>query len=664
MTLRYTRLTALLATAAAPILFLACGGGGSSTTSPVVPTPPAPTTGMLAMSVSDGAAEDWATIGVKILSISLTPQGGGAAVPVYTAPATVPVTNLVQLDNLSELLGTAAVPAGVYTGATLTVAANPGDVSLVVAANPETGFAGTPGATIAPAQIEIQRTQGTAGSLTVPVNVAFASPITVTAGQTSPLDLEFDLSHPAFIVDHTPADGSAPFWGVSFNGPMVRHNPIHDITRMVLRHLYGTVTTVAADASSITLTKDHAVYPPTSPETAIPTTQSLTILADATNKTLFYDVDAKTQAAISDFSSVASSLAGKYVRVAARYQDNGTLVAVRVWASSSFPKVWISPEGHVLHTSVANPALPVITVANEAGASVDLTVDANTKFFYRTPAKALADATPIATGPAFITSGNLVRGFKVHASVVDPLATPLVAQTVDIEIAKYDGVISKPSTTGFTYTRAFRTATDNYTANLSYISAATPNGKDATGAAILGFKWWNFSFPTLADTGAGAIPDFVSATGGAANFFTDPTKAVDAWGVSGCEWGDPSASTGWAARWTVLEPVTLPLGAVGTAWVPATGGGSFGMVVPKGQNTVKVALSSVSGSAALVYQVDRTGGVVSVSPQDITTTGGMANLVQNLGAVGTKVKVFGIPQANGSVTAYVLFYYTGTVPAQ
>ena len=41
-----------------------------------------------------------------------------------------------------------------------------------------------------------------------------------------------------------------------------------------------------------------------------------------------------------------------------------------------------------------------------------------------------------------------MRGFKVHASVVDPLATPLVAQTIDIETAKYDGKISAPDMTG------------------------------------------------------------------------------------------------------------------------------------------------------------------------------------------------------------------------
>ena len=50
--------------------------------------------------------------------------------------------------------------------------------------------------------------------------------------------------------------------------------------------------------------------------------------------------------------------------------------------------------------------------------------------------------TPIGTGTSFLANHNLVRGFKVHASVVDPLATTLVAQSIDIETAKFDGAIS------------------------------------------------------------------------------------------------------------------------------------------------------------------------------------------------------------------------------
>ena len=87
----------------------------------------------------------------------------------------------------------------------------------------------------------------------------------------------------------------------------------------------------------------------------------------------------------------------------------------------------------------------------------DLTVNANTQFFFRQPqnhyhSRLHAASAPV---PRFSASHDLVRGFKVHASVVDPLATPLVAQSIDIETAVYDGQISAANTTGFTMTRLF-----------------------------------------------------------------------------------------------------------------------------------------------------------------------------------------------------------------
>src|SRR5262249_44280504 len=89
--------------AAMPLVLTGCGaaaslGGGSS-------TPPTPAqNGTVNLMVSDASSEDWATIGVKILSISLTPQGGGTPVTVFTAPTPAPMLNLVQLDQLSEIL--------------------------------------------------------------------------------------------------------------------------------------------------------------------------------------------------------------------------------------------------------------------------------------------------------------------------------------------------------------------------------------------------------------------------------------------------------------------------------------------------------------------------------------------------------------------------------
>ena len=643
-----------LAIAATPFLSIGCGGGSTSSTGSTTQTP-AVQSGNVNMLVSDASTEDWATIGVKILSIALVPQGGGTPVTVYTAPTPAPVINLVELDQLSEILGNLTVADGTYTSANLTISGNPGDVLLTASADPEAGFAGTAGATIPSSQIDIEGTTGSAGSLTVPVSVSFVSPLVVTAGSSNALDLEFDLAHPAFIVGHVPVTTGTTMWAVNFNGP-VRHHPVADITRLVLQHAYGLVTAVSSDNTSITITKEYPTEPPVNPETAVTGSQSIQVLADATNGTIFYDLDAKTTTTIKSFSAEAPTIVGKNVRIAARYQSNGTLVAVRIWSSSTFNNVYVSPEGHVLHV---NTSTDVITVQNEAGVGVPLTVNSSTQFFFRTPWNAVADTTPIGTGTAFLTSHNFVRGFKVHASVVDPLATPLVAQSIDIENARYDGYISGTTTTGFTYTRNFHTASDDYVVNLDFISSGTANGNDSSGNPITGFKYWNFTFPTVLTDGSGVTTSFTSATNGAVNF-GGTAGILNAYGETYAIWNDPAAPNAWAVPEVGLMPVSAPLGTVASGYTVGTG--MFTMTVLGGVNAVGSTLSTTSGSASLVYQVDRTNNVVTISPVDITTTAGQTTVTNNL-TPATLVKVFGVPQASGTIKGYVVFYYTGTKPS-
>jgi hypothetical protein len=643
----------LLTISIASAVLAACGGGGGGGNMNTIP--PSQQNSTVSMLVSDASTEDWSTIGVEILSVALVPQGGGANVTVYSAPTPVPMTNLAQLDSIADILGSASIPAGTYTSALLTVSANPGDITLITSPDPEVGFAGGMSTTINGADIQIQHTQGSSPNLTVPVTVNFASPLVATANTTNAVDIEFDLGHPAFIVGHVPPAGAgATLWAVNFDGP-VRHHPLYDLTRLVLRHMYGDVTAVASDNSSISISREYPTRPVVNPETAVEGNQSLTILADATNGTIFYDVDAKTKTVIKDFSTEAS-VVGKNVRVAARYQENGTLVATRIWASSQFNNVWLSPEGHVLHV---NANTDVVSVADESGQAVDLVVDANTQFFFRQPQSGAADSTPIGTGTAFLTSQDLVRGFKVHASVVDVLATPLVAQSIDIETAKYDGKISMSSMSGFTDTRVFRTASDDYSYVLNYIDGSTPNGTDDSGTAIDGFKFWNFAYPTLLTDGSGVNTDFMNATDGSVNF-GGLVGAVPSYGVTYAIWNDPMTADGWAAAATALMPSNLPLGFV----VTGLSNGTFTMNVLGGATAAPVDVNSTSGSATLVYQVDRTNGIVTVSTIDITTSTGMAALMSGLTA-GAPVKVFGIPQADGSMKAYVLAYFTGdTMPTQ
>jgi hypothetical protein len=644
----------LLLAGAISAVLAACGGGGSGNGgSSSTPTQQSSNMSVL---VSDASSEDWAMIGVKILSIALVPQGGGPNVVVYTAPSPVPVTNLVNLDNLSDVLGNATIVTDApvtFTGAIVTVSANPGDVSLTAAADPEAGFDAAPGASIPTAQIQIQHMQGTAPNLTVPVPITFVSPLQVTPGVASQLDVEFDLSHPAFIVAHTPpALMGTTIWAVNFNGP-VRHHPVRDITRLVLRHMYGDVTAISADNTSISISKELPMEPPADPETAVMTGQTLQVLADATNGTMLYNVDTHTRTTIMSFANL-SSLVGAQVRIAARFQADGTLVATRIYestAANAFANVWLSPEGHVLHV---NASTDVVTIENELGQGIPVTVNASTEFFFRTPQSALADSMPIATGTELLTSDNFVRGFKVHATVVDPFASPLVADSIDIETARYDGTISAPTTSGFMYTRIFHTASDDYTYQMDYILPATPNGDDPlTGAALEGFKWWYFAYPTLLDQ---SISDWVTVTNGDINL-GGTVGTVATHGLSYPIWNDPANANMWSTNASIVAPAALPIGATVTGLSMTN---TFTISVPNGSVPATIDISTAIGSATLVYQVDRTNGIVTVSPIDVTTQTGLSTLSNALANAGTPVKAYGVPQLDASLKAYVLTYFTGT----
>jgi hypothetical protein len=649
----YTRFMLGAACAALMLSSLGCSSGTSSGGSGGGGTTPLQQTGTVNLIVSDSPTEDWATIGVRILSIALVPQGGDSNVTVYTAPSPAPYINLLQLDQLNEILGNVSVPVGTYTGAVITISGNPGDVLLTASADPEAGFAAAAGSTIPSSQIQIMHTTGSAGSLTVPVSLTLAAPLVVSATQSNALDLEFDLSHPAFLVAHVPpSGGGTTMWAVNFN-PICRHKRIFDITRLILRHHYGTVTAVSTDNTSLTFDKDYPVYPPTNPETEITSNQTLSVLADSTNGTLYYDLDAHTQATIMDFSSIASTIVGKYIRVAARYQEDGTLVAVRMYASTSFNTVWISPEGHVLHVDTASNTL---VVDDELGIGVPVSINSSTLFFFRTPSNAQSDATSIGQGTAFLS--NLVRGFKVHVNCIDPLANPMVATSVDIEIARYDGTISGADTTGFTYTRNFHTSSDDYTATLPFIPSSMANGSDPlSGNPITGFKWWNFTYPTIVDSGANAVSDFDNATNGSVNF-GGSVGLMTAAGETYAKWNATTPPGTWNAPSAVLLPTTIPLGAAATSY----SGTGFTVTVLGGTQAIPVTLSTTSGSATLVYQVDWSGGILTISPVDITTTAGQNTLSSNL-VTGTPVKVYGIPQANGTIQCYVLTYFTGFASA-
>ena len=631
----------------------ACGGGGSASTGGT--SPPPTQTGTLQLLISDATSDDWATIGVQLQSVALIPSDGSVNVTIWTASTATPL-NLVQLDNLADIIGSVSVPVNTYSGAVITVAGNPGDVMLTVSSNPESGFPAAAGATIPASQIDIQHTQGTTGNLTVPITLNFANPLTISSTTANVLNVEFDLAHPAFIIAHNPpAANGATVWAVNFNGPVRRHH-VGDLRWLVLRHSYGTVQTVGG--SSFTMLRDFPMVPASNPEGEVTSNTQLTINVDSTNGTILYDVDNGSARTVVN-SDFPSTLAGMFVRVAARYQDDGTLTAVRVWYSSSFARVWLSPEGHVLSVDDAGGTM---TVENEDGVPVQITIGPNTLFYFRAPQSPSADATSIGQGPGFLASGDIVRGFKVHVSCVDPLANPLVADTVDIEMANYSGTISNAGATGLTYTRNFLRASDDYSVNVNFLPyTGSNNNVDPAGDAISGFDWWYFTFPTQADTGANAIADFDSASNGSVTF-GGTFGAVNAWGASSATW--VGGATPWQVPLAILEPTALPLAQV----VAGVTGSSFtaALVANTGGTAATIDFDATAGSATLVYQVNRSGGTVTITPLDLSNSGDFTTFTNSLTA-GTLVKVWGVPQpagmaASGALRAYVIIYYTGMLP--
>jgi len=641
----------------------ACSGGSSSMNQPT-------SQGMASMPlvISDSSSDDWANVGVRLLSVALVPAGGGSPVTIWTAPAQAPYVNLEQLDQIGEVLGNVSVPAGTYSGAVLTISANSGDVLLTSGADPDSGFPVAGGTDVAGTDIQVQNAQGSSGAQTVAVTVNFASPLTVGMGQTTALNLEFQLGHPAFLVNHTPASGQGrSLWSVDFRD-CIRHRPVFDISRLLLRHTYGTVSGINSDGA-LTITKVYPAYPlpaDGTAETAVASTQTLTIAADGVNGTIVYNSDNNNSSmTVKSFANSAMPPAsiipdGDYVRIAARYQVDGSLVAVRVWYSSTFNTVWLSPEGHVLSVDTAND---VILVTNEHGRGQPVTVNSSTQFFFQ------GGSTAIETGTGILS--QIYRGFKVHVTPVDASANPLVAASVDIETAAFSGAISKASSTGngsLTYTSLFGGWHSNfvqpqwfvnpgYSVPLSFIAPGTPNGINGNG-----FIWWNFSLPTVTDS---SVTDFVNATNGGVNF-GGTVGTLTAYGASTAMWGDGTTTntTGWYLPDAVLIPSPLPFGVVAGAFTQGTPDSFTMNAVFGGTNAVTVDLSSTVGSATLIYKLTRDNDDLSFTPVDITTTAGVTTLTTDLVA-GTPVKVYGVPQPSGnSIRAYVLVYFTGMLPME
>ena len=547
-------------------LLVACGGGSSASSSSSM----SPQTGQVSVGVTDAPSDAWQSVSVQVTKITLfNSQQPGSEVTVFqggTDPSTNPSINLVDLDGLAQILGTATVPAGTYDSMRVSINPDPASMSLVDAN----------GNSIPAASIKVAGGSG--------ITVRMDNPITVAPGQTSFANADFDLSDPMSIV-------VTPAGMVILDFQVKCHNRPGNLWHLIhLHHNAGTVASVSA--GGFTMTTRHGA--------------SLSFAVD--NTAWFWNADAKAPGQFSDLAQ------GKAVMVSGRLDDSGALHAVRVWYANSLSilPLW-SPEGHVYAVDTVNNDL---VVSNADGRPRTVSVDANTVFTYH-------QTTALGTGLAALST--IQRGFKVSLTVADPLATPLVATSVNVQRASDYGQIDASSGAS----------------SLVYDHSWAPTWAQSSYSYASPFTWWYFAQPTQASTDLnGFVAALAGAQGVRVNGFTDLTR--------------DAGNTQWLVNTAVVVPSALPAApawaTISGSYSPTPTGGTIQITytdpVTSLSTTRTIVLSSAASSQTLVAKVVDQSGVIT-SQLDAPS-----NWAADLTTSAHAVRVSVVPQADGTLAAY------------
>jgi hypothetical protein len=599
-----------LAIAAPPVLalMLACGGGSSSSPSVSQSSPsPTATKGNVNFLVTDAPADNWADIGVIIRGIWLVPtnQGESAKVLAYDGSKSTTQTNLVQLDSVAQLLANTSIAAGSYDRAIIEIDGAAANVTLA----PSLDANGNPQNPIATSQILVKgNTDSATGWIQVPT-IKLSATLDVSGTGAQAVNLDFDLASPLFVVTHDLPNGTT-YYVVNF---VVRHKAQTHIDALVLHRNDGTVTATSTTTTPNTLT--------------LQTLEGSTLVynVDSSNGTIFYNLDATTVAANVSTTLPADLLPGTtsaplYARATARFQDDGSLWAVRVWYSATESKLptW-APEGHITKVDASNG---FIWVLNDDGQPIKFAITPSTNFYYQ------GGTTAIGSDVSFLA--NVARGFKVQVTA-NALTTPMTATDVDIQRAVYDGAITAANANTFTVVKALYGVTNTYTVGYD------PN-----------FLWWNFAFPTVNSTSVSLFDAQATATAGnvAAPIIADGTTSLNWLG----------GTTAWDSVNMIFEPaaISTAIQTVSTSYASGSMGLNYTAYLSNGTalpNTpVAVNLDTTVGSQPVVTLYSR--GTNNVTVQSLTSDQWATYLVQ-----GAKVRVYGIPNASTTNAADTLNAY-------
>src|SRR3984893_17214095 len=169
-----------------------CGGGASTST-----TTTPPQSGSVFVNGTDAPLPSVVSFQVDITGMTVS-DGTNPPVSVLNGTQTV---DFARLNGLHTLLDLNSIPAGPYSGVTVTLA-NP-EISYLNVTTPETN------PPTRPTIVTLNGTSSPAVTLTQSsVNITLGRPLTVTAGEIIGLSFDFDLRHSIQV------DSNGQFTGV------------------------------------------------------------------------------------------------------------------------------------------------------------------------------------------------------------------------------------------------------------------------------------------------------------------------------------------------------------------------------------------------------------------------------------------------------------------
>jgi hypothetical protein len=449
------------------VLLTGCSSGSSSKA-------PAATAGAgaVSLSITDAPSDQWQEVSVVLKSASLRNAADHTWSQVWLADPAHPLAgkiNLVDLNSVADLLSHAsAISAGTYDMVQLVINTDPTTMTLV----------DDSGTTIPAAEISVIDPSGLGQ-----INVSVSPAITVVAGQTTNLQLDFDLGHPLSIVEETIGGVTKVILNlqVRFKAMPPRVQDLQFARKL------GQVTAVAAPTFTLTDARGS----------------SFTYHTDAS--TLYADADAK---AAGSFAGITTS---KFALVDSNLNADGSLYARQVWyATTAAALPTFTPEGLVRRVNATGGTFSVLTKSVSTDGKTTswklqtVTVDAKTVWTFHT-------SVSMGTGTAFLQ--DIWRGCRVEVQF-DPAGT--TATAVNIQNARDGGFITAASTTGLTFgwpgmvesPLAMSTGTNHLMADPSGRTwAYYQNTADSANA----FSWWFYGLPSAASPVVQDLIDTVTA---------------------------------------------------------------------------------------------------------------------------------------------------------